>query len=95
MKRLLIIFLALIGLLLFTGVALGMGSGQYDLAWFHPLTGSGGPVSSTAMDMDFTLGQSATGVSSSSHFQVELGYWPGITAKRYLHIPLLYNIPAL
>lgn len=94
MKRFLIIFLALMGLLLFSGVVLGMGSGQYDLVWYHPSTGSGGTTSSTTMNMDFTLGQTASGVSSSSHHQVELGYWPGITAQHHQVIPLLYNFPA-
>jgi hypothetical protein len=67
--------LALIALFLITSSALAMGSDNYRLDWFTPLTGSGGAASSTNYAVNFTVGQAVVGVPSSAHYGGCLGYW--------------------
>ena len=88
------ILLALIGFLLLTGGVLAMSSDNYRLDWFTPLTGSGGGApSSTNYAVNFTVGQTAIGTSSSTNYGTCLGYWCDTTAaagqfKIYLPVVL-------
>ena len=64
---------------LLAGSALAMSSANYRLDWFTPLTGGGGgAASSTNYAINLTVGQSATGGSSSASYVVGLGYWYGV-----------------
>lgn len=76
MKRIAIL-LTLAVLLLLAGRALAMSSAHYRLDWFTPLTGSGGPASSTHYAVHFSVGQSAIGTASSTGYGGCLGYWCG------------------
>ena len=81
--------LALVALLLLTGVALAMDSEHYRLDWFTPLTGGGGgTASSDNYAINFTVGQSVIGASSSANYGGCLGYWCGITQYR-VYLPLV------
>ena len=78
MKRtttLLILFL----LLLWASSALAMSSPNYRLDWFTPMTGGGGGVASSAhYAVNFTVGQTVVGASTSEHYGSGLGYWYGL-----------------
>jgi hypothetical protein len=74
-------------LCLLAGSALSMSSTNYRLDWFIPLVGSGGPANSTHYAINFTVGQTAIGAVSSSHYNAGLGYWYG-SAQRQYHIYL-------
>ena len=77
--------------LLLVGSILAMSSTNYKLDWFTPMTGSGGPASSTHYAINFTVGQSAIGASSSANYGVGLGYWYGAaaTAAYQVFLPLV------
>jgi len=87
------LFLILIAFLLLGGSALAMSSANYRLDWFSPLTGSGGAASSTNYAVNFTVGQSAIGASSSRSYGGCLGYWcetaVAVAEGHEIHLPLL------
>jgi hypothetical protein len=68
----------LLGLLCLIGLAGAMVSTNYDLGW-HAIGGGGGPMSSANYQLDGTVGQ-ITGVSESTNYRIEGGYWYGIAA---------------
>ena len=79
-------------LLLLAGGALAMRSTHYWLDWHTPLTGGGGgPASSTHYAVNLTVGQTAIGVSSSSNYQVCLGYWCGTAGPWRIYLPLVLS----
>ena len=63
------LLLALLALLLLAGSALaGMSSPNYRLDWYVLLTGGGGgPTDSTNYAANYTIGQTARGLSSSTN----------------------------
>lgn len=82
--------LALLALLLLFLVsnALAMRSDNYWLDWYVVLTGGGGgPTESTNYAANFTIGQAARGLSSSTNYAAGLGYWYGNVAYR-VYLPL-------
>jgi len=82
--------LALAALLLLAGNALaGMSSTNYRLDWYVVLTGGGGgPTDSTNYAANFTIGQTARGSSSSTNYEVGLGYWYGVDVGGYeIYLP--------
>jgi hypothetical protein len=84
------ILLALVALLLLTGSVLAMRSANYWLDWFTPLTGGGGgPAGSTHYAVNFTVGQTAIGVTSSSSYRACLGYWCGAMGQWRVYLPLV------
>ncbi len=84
-----VILLTLAVLLLLTSSVLAMSSTNYRLDWFTPLTGGGGGASnSTNYAVNFTVGQSAIGTSSSTNYGGCLGYWCGIREYR-VFLPLV------
>jgi len=90
-KRMLIVLLCLLCGLLLAGRALAMSSTNYRLDWFTPLTGGGGgPAGSTNYAVNFTVGQSAIGASTSTNYRGCLGYWCGAVAAQYrVYLPLV------
>ena len=89
-KLILIAVLLLCGLAL-SGVAFAMSSAHYRLDWFTPATGGGGgPTDSSSYAVNFTVGQSAIGTSSSStHYAACLGYWCGLAVEHHFYLPLM------
>ncbi len=75
-------------LLVLVNDALAMSSTNYALNWFVPLNSSGGSqMSSTNYKVDFTIGQTVIGASTSTSYRVGLGYWYGmIGSSTYLPI---------
>jgi hypothetical protein len=71
------LLLGLLCVLLLANGTLAMSSANYRLDWFTPLTGSGGPASSTHYAVNVTVGQTAPGVSASANYGGCLGYWCG------------------
>lgn len=83
-----LIAVLLVGLLV-VGSALAMFSTNYRLDWFTPLSGGGGgPTSSADYAANFTVGQTAIGVASSSSYQACLGYWCGGSSYR-IYLPVV------
>lgn len=90
MMRRVVILLALVVVLLLAGRALAMSSANYRLDWFVPLTGGGGgPASSAHYAINFTVGQSAIGMASSSNYGGCLGYWCGAAVEYRIYLPLV------
>lgn len=94
MKRRALPLALVIVLLLLAGRALAMSSANFRLDWFVPLTGGGGgPMQSTNYAVNFTVGQSAVGTSTSTNYGGCLGYWCGITgavgAHYRIYLPLV------
>ncbi len=89
-RKLLILLLTLLlsGLLL-AQIAVAMSSTNYRLDWSTALTGGGGAASSTHYAINFTVGQVAIGVSTSTHYGSSLGYWYGTTGGYKIFLPLI------
>jgi hypothetical protein len=65
--------------LLIVSHALAMSSPNFRLDWFTPMTGAGGgPASSAHFAVNFTVGQTVIGASTSEHYGSGLGYWYGL-----------------
>jgi hypothetical protein len=90
-KHKILLAIALVCTLLFVGHAVAMSSANFRLDWFTPLTGGGGgPISSTNYKINYTLGQTAIGTASSTHFKVGLGFWYGVdVASSFIYLPLV------
>ena len=80
--RTLLVLLALLSALLLISSVEAMSSANYQLDWFTPMTGSGGPTISTNYAANFTVGQTAIGASSSANYQAGLGYWYGMAIRK-------------
>ncbi len=90
MRRMAFLLPALGVLLLLAGGALAMSSANYRLDWFTPLTGGGGgPANSANYAVNFTVGQSAIGASTSTNYGVCLGYWCGAGEQYRVYLPLV------
>jgi len=90
MRRRVPILLALTVILLLAGSVLAMSSTNYRLDWFTPMTGGGGaPASSASYAVNFTVGQTAIGASSSANYGAGLGYWCGAVAQFRIFLPVV------
>jgi len=90
MRRRVTVLLALTAILLLASSALAMSSTHYRLDWFTPMTGGGGaPASSASYAVNFTVGQTAIGVASSSSYRACLGYWCGAVGQWRVYLPLV------
>ncbi len=89
MKRRAIILTLLLLLLVFQSAS-AMGSAKYQLDWFTPLTtSSGGDCSSSNYAINFTMGQTVIGTSTSTHFALGFGFWSGIEQWLHRFLPLI------
>lgn len=87
MKRKLL--LSGIVLLLLAQSAFILSFSTYQMRWSNLVSGSGGSTGSSSYQMNYTVGQTAVGSSSSSQYQVQLGYWalpPGGETPSGYHI---------
>ncbi len=90
MKAKIALSLSFLIVLSIVGGALAMSSTNYRLDWFTPLTGGGGgPANSTNYAVNFTVGQSAIGVASSTNYGICLGYWCGAAVQYRIYLPLV------
>ncbi len=70
--------------------ACAMSSTNYRLDWLIPLTGGGGGTASSAhYTVNLTVGQTVIGSSSSSNYEIGLGYWYGVSLGGRLYLPLI------
>ena len=84
-----LLIVALLALLLAVNV-LAMSSSGYVLDWYVPVTGGGGGEASSAnYAVNFTVGQSVIGPSSSASFSSALGYWYGLLLDRLISLPII------
>jgi len=85
------LLLTLIAALCVTGAALAMGSANYHLNWFTPLTsGGGGAAGSANYAANLTVGQTVSGITGGTNYAACLGYWCGEGAyKHHLYLPLV------
>jgi hypothetical protein len=90
-KRLIILSVGvLLSGLLLAQIAVAMSGGSYKLDWFTPLTsGGGGAASSTHYAINFTIGQTAFGISASTNYKAGLGYWYGVGGSYRVYLPLI------
>jgi len=83
------LLLVLAAFLLLVSNALAMRSTNYWLDWYTPLTGGGGgPAGSTNYAVNFTVGQTASGASTSTNYRGCLGYWCG-EVEYQIFLPLV------
>ena len=69
--------------------AWAMSSTNYRLDWFVlPLGSGGGASSSASYAANFTIGQTATGLSAGPSYAAGLGYWTGVAAHHTIYLPL-------
>ena len=89
MKRMMML-LTLAALLLLATTALAMSSPNYRLDWFTLMTGGGGgPANSANYAVNFTVGQTAIGGSTSINYHAGLGYWYGAVAQYRIFLPVV------
>jgi hypothetical protein len=90
-KRLfIVIVVVLLSGLLLAQITVAMSSANYKLDWFTPLTsGGGGAASSTHYAINFTIGQTATGASTSTSYKTGLGYWYGVDGSIRVYLPVI------
>jgi hypothetical protein len=92
MKRKIILLCVLLLLLLIESVY-AMSSPAYHIDWLNLLSGSGGPARSAGYQANFTIGQTASRGSSSSLFNVQMGYWAGIPPQYPIFLPKIVKFP--
>jgi hypothetical protein len=89
MKRITFLVI-LVVLLLLASSTLAMSSENYRLDWFTPMTGNGGDkIDSANYAVNFTVGQSVIGASSSTSYEGCLGYWCGTAVEHSVYLPLV------
>jgi len=84
-----VVSVAIVLVLLAFASANAMSSANYQLNWFTPLSGSGGPASSSSYRANITIGQTGTGLSSSTHYVAKIGYWAGTDNPYGVFLPLI------
>ena len=71
---------------------LAMSSSGYKMDWYVPVTsGGGGEASSANYTVNFTVGQSVIGPSSSASFRSGLGYWYGLLLESLKTLPIIFK----
>ncbi len=90
-KWIALLTVALLALLL-AGNVLAMSSSGYALEWYVPVTGAGGgEASSASYAVNFTVGQSVIGISSSANASSTLGYWYSLLLEWLINLPIIFN----
>jgi hypothetical protein len=93
MKRKIILFSILFLLLaLLAQSASAMSSPAYRIDWNNLLSGGGRLSSSASYQVDLTVGQTASRTSSTSQYQIQLGYWAGLVQSP-IFIPSVKKLP--
>lgn len=92
MKILMIWVSILLLALALIGPVLAQVSSHFDLSW-NLLSSGGGSRNSANYQIDDVLGQWPDGQSTSTHYQIDSGFWPagrGADAS-HLYLPLVLN----
>lgn len=87
-----VLFLAALLTLLLAANVLAMSSPGYALEWYVPVTGAGGGKASSAnYAINFTIGQSVIGPSTSPGYASSLGYWYGLFLDTLKNLPIIFK----
>lgn len=95
MKPKIILLLCVLLLLVVQGVH-AMSSTSFRVDWSNRLSGSGGPASSPGYKVNFTVGQTVIGASSSPINKVQWGYWAAVgpgSQQFFLYMPVIMKVP--
>ena len=88
-RRTAIFGLIMLAIVLVGGTLGAASSPSYAIDWLV-LSGGGAPAASGEVTLNISLGQVATGVSSSSSCTLELGYWYGYGASFWIYyLPII------
>ena len=91
MKRKVIILTMVLLLLLVSSVQ-AMNSANYAIDWMIPLTsGGGGTIASSNYAIQYSVGQSAVGVSDSTHYATNMGFWQNFITNLRTWVPIIYK----
>jgi hypothetical protein len=92
MRKVVIAFVMLLLALTFIGPVIAQVSPHFDLSW-NLLAGGGGSRVSANYQIDDALGQWPDGSPSSTHYQIDPGFWHvGRKADELrLYLPLILN----
>jgi hypothetical protein len=72
--------------------SLAMSSQNYSIDWYLPMTGSGGgEAGSTNYAVNFSVGQTVIGASSSNNYHSGLGYWYGLLLDQLKTLPIIFK----
>ncbi|MGD2039870.1 MAG: hypothetical protein PVH11_03525 [Anaerolineae bacterium] len=84
------LLIVLTGLLVAGGIAGAQTSPSFDLSW-SVLAGGGERVASTNHTLDGTLGQGAVGLSDSTSFELQSGYWYAVSSlsRHSVYLPVV------
>jgi len=88
-RRFIMVLLVLLCLLWLVQGAGAMSSTNYRLEWFTVTGSGGGAAGSTHYAVNFTVGQTAIGASSSTNYGTGLGYWYGTAGGYRIYLPLI------
>jgi hypothetical protein len=88
-RTLLGLLLSLLIVLATVGIVGAQTSTSFDLSWYV-LAGGGSRAESASHALNGTLGQGIVGLSDSTSFQMQSGYWYGASQPRHrIYLPLV------
>jgi len=89
-KHVLLLLVVLLAALIFAQSVEAMASENYILNWYTLLNSAGGgTAASSHYQANLTIGQTAIQTSSSSNYQIRLGYWVDTLRQWFLSLPLI------
>jgi hypothetical protein len=91
-KRAALLVLSLLLVTLGAGLALARSSSNFGVPW-DVVAGGGHRMSSSHYAIEGTMSQTAIGPSDSPSFQMEAGYWSGVTLPgRSIFLPIVIRL---
>jgi hypothetical protein len=93
MKRIIFMIGALLLLFLVTQSVYAGSSPDYRIDWSNSLTGSGGQASSSAYQVNITVGQTVSRAAASPQYEVKMGYWIDFDALDFIFLPIAQKSP--
>jgi hypothetical protein len=88
-RTFLVLLTGLLVVLAAVSIAWAQTSSSFDLSWYV-LAGGGERAGGTHFALNGTLGQGAVGLSDSTSFQMQSGYWHGASLPRYrVYLPMV------
>lgn len=93
-RTFLVVLVGLLVVLVVVSIVGAQTSTSFDLSWYV-MAGGGSRGDSAAYVMNGTLGQGIVGISDGTGFQMQSGYWYGVSRPRhFVYLPLvLRNYP--
>lgn len=89
-KHILLLLVVLLAALIFAQSVEAMASENFALDWYTLLdSAGGGRVASSHYQADLTIGQTTIRSSTSTNYQIRLGYWVDMLRQWSLNLPLI------